>query len=234
MTLAAFAGAAPGAGTPVLVELFTSEGCSSCPPADQLLMELDRAPRVGGAEVIALGEHVDYWNRLGWADPFSAAEFTRRQGDYARRFSQSGVYTPQMVVDGGAELVGSDRAGALRAIAAAAARPKAAVTVVRSGDARGVAVRIEGLTEPAEVFLAVTESGLGSRVLRGENAGRSLAHTAVVRSLTPLGVAGAAPFAATAQVALGAGWKPENLKAVVFAQGTRDGRVLGAAQTALR
>ncbi len=98
-----------GKEAPVMVELFTSEGCSSCPPADDLLMEIHKAHPIANAEVFVLSEHVDYWNRLGWVDPFSSAQFSDRQKGYAARFGQSGIYTPQMVVDGREELVGSDR-----------------------------------------------------------------------------------------------------------------------------
>src|SRR5215469_11023548 len=93
--------------TPVVVELFTSEGCSSCPPADEFLLRLEERQFVDGAEVIAIEEHVDYWNHDGWTDPFSSSEWTLRQRDYASAFKLGGVYTPQMVIDGREQLVGS-------------------------------------------------------------------------------------------------------------------------------
>jgi len=208
--------------TPVLVELFTSEGCSSCPPADDLLAEIDRAHLIGNAEVIVLSEHVDYWNRLGWFDPFSNGQFTDRQERYAARFSQCGIYTPQMVVDGREALVGSDRVHAMRAIAEAARHPKAIVTLalathsqVKAGNLVDLTVRVEGFPAhgSGEVFLAVTESQLHSQVLAGENSGRRLNHTAVVRRFMALGSVepGEHPFMASPEVLFEPGWKRENM-----------------------
>src|SRR5215472_16175220 len=163
--------------TPVLVELFTSEGCSSCPPADKLLQALEAGQPVAGAHIIVLSEHVDYWDRLGWRDPFSSAQFTERQQDYSRLFRDSGPYTPEMVVDGGAGFTGNDRAEALRTIGHAARAAKAAVRV--SGDTGKLSIDVEGVKHGADVMLAITERNLISEVARGENAGRRLTHTAV-------------------------------------------------------
>lgn len=235
---------APEPPRPVLVELFTSEGCSSCPPADLLLMDLDRAQKDHGVEVVVLGEHVDYWDRGGWRDPFSSAQFTDRQSAYAARFKASSMYTPEMVVDGRVGFVGSDRGQALRAIAEAARQPKAKVTLALEPGHPGGAVRLSilveepariGNVEPAEVYLAVTENGLQSRVLGGENAGRRLDHTAVVRRLIALGhtEAGTGGFTARPEVALDPGWNREHLRAVVFLQRAGCGPVLGSAGLSL-
>ena len=179
---------------PVIVELFTSEGCSSCPPADALLAKLDQQQRLGNAEIIALEEHVDYWDQLGWRDPFSSAQWTQRQQDYAASFKNDGVYTPQMVVDGRAEFVGSSQSQARSAIAEAGIQPKADV-VISTKEAAPSQVQIKIVVKmipapaprEAQIWLAVTESGLHSNVLHGENAGKDLHHAAVVRSLRKVG-----------------------------------------------
>jgi len=231
--------------TPVLVELFTSEGCSSCPPADALLARLVSSPAGAGAEIIALKQHVDYWNRLGWIDRFSSPAFSQRQAEYAQVFGRGSVYTPQMVVDGQEEFVGSDEAKARPAIVRASRVPKARVqlklirqTSVAAGEVR-LRVHIVDLPEgtpgdTAEVFLAITQDNLSSQVSRGENAGRKLAHTAVVRDLRR--VARFDPlreFTAEFQVPVSSDWKFEDLRAVVFVQEQHSRHVLGAAQVRL-
>ena len=233
--------AAAGPGMPVLVELFTSEGCSSCPPADALLMRLDKDQPVPGAEVIALSEHVDYWNRLGWSDPYSLSDFSERQSQYSNVFNIDDVYTPQMIVDGRVQFVGSNDAEARRAIADAARNAKTGVTMsLASENAQGLtvtlAIRVESLSTllkgaDADVMLAITESGLRSNVTRGENAGRVLNHVAVVRRLSTIGTIHSQKdlaFTAEPVVQIGKTWKRENLKAVAFVQERASRRVLGA------
>lgn len=229
--------AAPAAGrTPVIVELFTSEGCSSCPPADALLSRLTKTQTVAGADVIALGEHVDYWDHGGWADPFSSRRFSARQSDYAAAFRKDTVYTPQMIVDGQAQFVGSDEDTARAAIARAARQPKAHVLVTRVGET--LAVRVDHLPPsasggPDEVVLAVTEGGLSLSVGGGENAGRRLGHSAVVRQFMPLGTVSGGAFSASQTVTLSPGWRRGNLSAVVFVQERASRRIVGAAEVAL-
>lgn len=220
------AGFAPApAATPVLVELFTSEGCSSCPPADRLLARLAAEQPVPGALVVPLSLHVDYWNRLGWEDPFSSPRYTERQGAYSAHFGGAGrVYTPQMVVDGRAELVGSDERAARRAIESAAREPRAFVRVVPDG-AGAARVTVAGAAAEADVFLAIVEDGLASDVTRGENAGRKLAHAAVARDLRLLGRTDAAGrYDSTVPIAAGSGTR----RLLAFAQERGLGRVLGA------
>jgi hypothetical protein len=223
---------AAGAGpVPVLVELFTSEGCSSCPPADELLIDLAASQPIPGATVIGLSEHVDYWNRLGWVDPFSHAIFTERQNAYAQAARTNSIYTPQAVVDGHLALVGSDRASLTAAIRRAAGRPKAAVAIgVSSGgdDNRRVSIAIaaDEAVGDANVYLALTENDLVTAVRRGENAGRHLRHVAVTRRLTEIGrTAKDGSFERTMDVVLHGDWSPAALHVVVFAQRSA-GRVL--------
>lgn len=208
------------------MELFTSEGCSSCPPADRLLMRLAEEQPVEGALVVPVSLHVDYWNRLGWSDPYSSAGYTARQEEYARRFGVRGVYTPQMVVNGRAELVGSDDVAARRAIAEAA-RGAGAVVRVTAGEAPGtlrVGVAGARTAAPADVLLVVIENGLASTVTRGENAGKRLAHAAVARELRVLGnVDASGRFTATAPVGRAGG----ALRAFAFVQERDSRRVLG-------
>src|SRR5205809_2403782 len=217
--------------SPVLVELFTSEGCSSCPPADELLTRLEQSQPVPGVEVIALSEHADYWNRLGWNDPYSSAEFSSRQNDYARIFNTDDVYTPQMVVDGHAQFVGSNSGKAHEAIEDSARDSKANVTVAVASENKNdasltLAVRVEGLPEiskgdSAEVLLAIAESGLRSNVSRGENAGRCLSHSAVVRTFSRVGSIDSQKdgvFSAQPVVRIEKAWNRDNLKAVIFVQ----------------
>ena len=229
-----------GTRTPVVVELFTSEGCSSCPPADANLAKLEEKQPVGSAEIIALEEHVDYWNNLGWADPFSGSEWTARQEAYADTFRSGSVYTPQMVVDGTAEFVGSREREARQTIDQAARQAKANVSISSNSDETEGSgkfnVQVGRLAataagDTAEVWLAVTETQLHSKVTRGENAGEDLHHAAVVRALHRLGSASLSKdvsFASETSVPASSSWKRENLRVVVFVQEKNSRRILGA------
>jgi hypothetical protein len=234
---------APGsARTPVIVELFTSEGCSSCPPADTLLATLALQQPIDNVEVIALEEHVDYWDEQGWVDPFSSHGWTARQYVYADVLKNGNPYTPQMVVDGRAELVGNQSRKARQAISESAKTEKAQVTLVprNSGNsgADSLSVKIgklpgEKQQDKAEVWLAITETGLHSTVKRGENAGEDLHHAAIVRTIRKIGEAKGGEeisFYGDASIPSQKEWKQENLKAVVFVQEKKSRRILGAAE----
>ena len=228
--------------TPVVVELFTSEGCSSCPPADALLAGLALQQPIDTVEVIALEEHVDYWNELGWVDPFSSHDWTTRQYVYSGVLGNGNPYTPQMVVDGKAEFVGNQARKARQAILNAAGEQKTQVTLVHENPNKAgtetLSVKIGKLAgvaqrDTAEVWIAITETGLHSAVKRGENAGEDLHHAAVVRSIRKIGEAkygDEIAFTGEVKVPLQKEWKPENLKAVVFVQEKKGRRILGAAE----
>ena len=180
---------------PVLVELFTSEGCSSCPSADALLEELDRTQPAPGAHAVVLSEHVDYWNQLGWKDPYSSAAFSSRQSEYAAKFHLFSPYTPQMVIDGNVEVLGSDGAAVRKAVTRAAGARRLTIRILETRrDGADVAVRLHADPISADarlghtdVWVALAAERETSHVLRGENSGRTLAHVAVVIQLRKIG-----------------------------------------------
>ena len=203
--------------SPVLVELFTSEGCSSCPPADLLLEKLD-------PQAIVLSEHVDYWNQQGWKDPFSSALFTARQQAYTRILNVEGPYTPEMIVDGETQFNGSDGRLAIEAITKATGRKKAEVRISRTE--AGLRVEIEATPESSDIFLALADDSGASQVSAGENNGRHLHHVAILRSIRKIG-----------SVKHGAGFTKElelprtaaAQRVIVFLQQSGPGRVSGVA-----
>jgi hypothetical protein len=222
--------------TPVLVELFTSEGCSSCPPADRLLQALDKQP-VSGAQLIVLSEHVDYWNHIGWKDPYSSAFFSDRQSAYSGHFGLSSVYTPQMVVDGATEFVGSDSHRANQACQKARSEQKVPVRISAiSLDGNTVQAHVEADPLPesfsarkADVVAIVALNHAESQVSAGENSGRRLTHVAVVQSLTRIGsVERGKNFAQDVRLQLQPGSNPSNLRLIAFVQESGPGKVLGA------
>lgn len=233
-----FALAPPSSGlparTPVLVELFTSEGCSSCPPADALLARLLREQPIPDAEVIPLSFHVDYWDHQGWKDPFSSKAFTARQQRYSRIFGEASVYTPQMIVNGREQFVGSDESAARRSVAGAAARPPLPLKLSARGQEGGLRLSIDlpaapAGAEPIDVVVALTEDDVQSIVRRGENGGRTLTHVAVVRSLQTLGTLEEEAFVANGQLTIGRGWQTMRMRAVAWLQGRKTQQVYGVA-----
>jgi hypothetical protein len=218
----------------ILVELFTSEGCSSCPPADELLRQISGRKIADGQLVIGLSEHVSYWNGLGWKDPYSSEQYTNRQNGYGAHFGLDSVYTPQMVVNGREQFIGSDR-GALQAALTAETGRKGIGLHIISAQVTGKDVAFsysaEGLpvNSSLQLMAAIADDTDRSNVLRGENSGRALTHVSVARVLAPLGALHATeghtvslplPPSFTGNTGVG-----HHL--VLFAQQTGDGAVLG-------
>jgi hypothetical protein len=220
----------------VLLELFTSQGCSSCPPADRLLSRLGHEPSLAG-RVLPLAFHVDYWNRLGWKDPFSSPAWSARQRDYAARIPGESVYTPQLVIDGRVACVGSDERTARRLIRAAIAQPARAILEPRRAKltATGIDLDIQVDFDPAGtagrpvLFAVVYSNDRSTRVTAGENANRTLHNDYVVRRLTRLATI---PGAGSHDVSGHIDWPPgvtrESLGAAVFLQHPSSGHVFAA------
>ena len=178
----AAAGPAEAAG-PVVVELFTSQGCSSCPPADAYLRELADRP-----DVLALAFHVDYWNYIGWTDPFATRWATQRQRNYGKSLGQRYVYTPEMVVAGAAHEIGSERAAVERLITAHRADPGPNVTLSRREDGSvALSVAASATAAPATLWLVRFDREHETKVARGENGGRTLRNVRVVRAIDEIG-----------------------------------------------
>jgi len=214
--------------SPVVVELFTSEGCSSCPPADAILVKLSQ--QNGGGDLILLGEHVDYWNYIGWTDRFSSQQFSQRQGEYGQALHSS-TYTPQMVIDGQVQFVGNDASEVQQKIAAAGKDPKPAQVALRWEGANRLHVSVQS-PQQSNVLLAVTEDGLTTSVGAGENGGRTLHHAAVVRQLREIGSDKSGAFETAVEVSPQREWNVAKLKVAVLVQDASSMRVLGAASLA--
>jgi len=214
---------------PVVVELFTSEGCSSCPPADALLLKLSQMDTPGLPEVIVLGEHVDYWNSPRWTDRFSSPQFSQRQQGYAQHFGLASPYTPQMVIDGQKQLLGSNPSEVGQDIDAAAKLEKPAKISVTKLAPDSYEVSVQAPNTKGRVLLAITEDGLSSEVKGGENGGRTLRHAGVVRELRSLGVLKNGAYQGQVQLGMKHDWNPANIKAAVFVQQGDFGPILGAA-----
>lgn len=236
----------PRAGSPVVLELFTSQGCSTCPPADHLLSQLGLDEKTR-AKVLPLAFHVDYWNRIGWADPFSAREWSARQEAYNRVFGLDGVYTPQLVVNGRAQLNGSDEMRARSEITVDLERPHAASISLTTRNGRGarpvLTVNVTAevgesvRTGKLQLLVALFENGLVTPVERGENGGRTLRNDFIVRRLEKafsLEAKVGARAQRTLNLALHPEWKLENLGVAAFLQDPRSMRIYGAAVQSVR
>ena len=211
--------ARPTTEAPLLIELFTSQGCSSCPPADQLLAKLARAGELDGRPIAALAYHVDYWNDLGWADPYATSAWTDRQRAYARGDNRMGVYTPELVIGGEVGVVGSQSSRVADAIAAAA--KQRAITATATWSVMNVVIDTTA-PDDADVWVAIWEDAPRTKVTRGENAGETLIAERVVRKLERVATKG---HTGAVTVPLSTAWTATG--AIVFAQRT-DRRIVGA------
>jgi hypothetical protein len=222
--------AAPGSATPIVVELFTSEGCSSCPPADALLRTMDAKQPVPGAQLIVLEEHVDYWDDQGWRDPFSSRALTVRQAEYAERLNVREPYTPQMIIDGIFQFLGNDQL-AIDALKKARSLPMVGVRlssiVISNGSVRGQ-IEIDPVPAKADVLIALALDHAESQVLRGENGGHHLQHVAITEDLVR---AGKVPKgqAFSGQFSLPVKFAPQPFRVIAIVQEPGEGKIIGAA-----
>ena len=226
-------------GSAVIVELFTSEGCSDCPPADALLSQIDLKQTRAGQLIVGISEHVTYWNNLGWKDPFSAPEFTVRQDVYASRMSPEGPYTPQMVVNGREQFVGSDVGALQSALGDEARRPHldlSILTMTPSSSGLDVTFSIAGeMSSPLDIMAVLTDDADQSHVLRGENGGRLLQHVSVARSLVRVATV-TGDGEESVHISFPGGLKPGDGSGhhlILFAQEKHQGAIEGAATTGL-
>jgi hypothetical protein len=217
----------------VLVELFTSEGCSSCPPADALLRQVNGTQTSEGQLIVGISEHVTYWNSLGWSDPFSSSAYTDRQDAYSQRFHLDGVYTPQMVINGAEQIVGSDRAALLQAVLKEDAQQSRMALRILSIEAgrNGWNVHFSASGElPAngvDLIAVLADDSDRSSVLHGENSGRMLAHVALARSISRIAKVQTAGEG-TAQIPMPSSFQAsQGHHLILFAQTPGNGRVLG-------
>ncbi|MDB5022315.1 MAG: hypothetical protein JWP78_70 [Mucilaginibacter sp.] len=213
-----------------VIELFTSEGCSSCPPADALVARIQKES--SNKPVYILAFHVDYWNRLGWKDVFSSSEYSARQNQYARWLKLSSVYTPQLVVNGLTEFVGSEEGNLRDAIRTSLQKPaKAELTLsgikVESDRARAH-YHIEGATTNAVLLVALIEKNATTKVRRGENGGRTLSHVQIVNQLKSLPLKN--DNEDTGNIALPHGFDPQKYELIGLVQNTASGEIIGAAK----
>ena len=225
-------------GVPVLIELFTSEGCSSCPPADEWLEKMDSSQPIPGAEAIVLSEHVDYWNHDGWKDPYSSSELTERQSTYAREFGLNSPYTPQAIVDGGSELHLDDAQQIQKILQKSATAEMIPIDVGRvsvDGDSSlqlRAHINIDGQSAKhgGDVFAVIALDHAESQVLRGENGGKRLSHVAVVQQMMKVGkLKAGSSLPLDFQTKLRSGTDRRNLRLIILLQESGQGKIVGAA-----
>jgi len=216
---------------PILLELFTSQGCIRCPPANKNLAYFEKEQPFADVEIITLALHVDYWDNPKWKDEFSSRIFTRRQEIYSMQFKLDGTFTPQMIVDGETHFVGSNLEEAKKAIAKAAKKEKPQVEINLSGDKLKISIPNLPKHEVSTLFLAITESNLKSNA-SGVSTGKLLEHGSIVRELRSLGWIQPQEQKVDIEtfLQLQPDWKKENLKLVVFVQENYSRKILAVSQ----
>lgn len=216
--------------TPVLVELFTSQGCPNCPEADRVLAQLENTQPIAGAEIITLAWHVNLWDSFNWKDEFSSPVFTQRQVIYSRVLFISEIYTPQMFVDGTIHFVGSRQDKATKAIAQAIKTAKPEINLSVSGEKLLINIPNLPKHQSATVYLALTESNLVRKIGRGNNEGKTLEHPSVARGLHAIGSIDAqtSQFKAETFFQMQPEWKRENVKIIVFVQENATRKIIAA------
>jgi hypothetical protein len=237
LPFAVFAQQSSASNPAVVAELFTSEGCSSCPPADALLAELDRRKTLAGVPVIALSEHVDYWNHDGWHDPFSSELWTERQNGYNARFRLDSVYTPQMVIDGTQQVNGSNGGQVAHAIETAAAQPgKLQIEITDAAwnnDVLRATISVSDQSpqtaKGTTLYAVLADDEDTSSVSRGENSGHTLKHVSVVRVMQKVSSLHG-PYSGPVEIKLPHGVTRSKMRLIVFAQKGQNGQIFGAAQ----
>ncbi len=216
-----------------VIELFTSQGCSSCPAADRLLAKTLKEANGKGPEVLALSFHIDYWNHLGWADPFSDKAYTKRQYVYAKQFNSRSVYTPQMVVNGTTQFVGSNEAALKNALTQATRQaPPASFEALsvqpESGKVLKVKYKLTGDFENARINFALVSKHETTAIKRGENGGRTLSSDNVVRQFITV------PAKAAGEVLFNdRDGRPDDLAVIAYVQKSDDLRIVGAAKVGI-
>lgn len=223
---------------PVFLELFTSEGCSSCPPADAFIERMDNTQPVPGAHLIVLSEHVDYWDHLGWKDPYSSHAFTERQADYVRILHLDTAYTPQIILNG-SSVLGGDAQQVERMLTQAASSARVPVTITSTTIESGspptlrthIGVVATSLSHSADLLLALALDHAESEVLRGENGGKHLKYVAVAEEIKKVGkIERGKDFSQDVELKLNPGFEANNIRVVAFVQESGRGKILGAAE----
>ena len=216
-----------------VVELFTSEGCSSCPPADELVEKIQKESN--NLPVYILAFHVDYWNRLGWKDVFSSAAYSKRQSQYAQWMNLQSVYTPQIVVNGKKEFIGSEEGTLRNAIKSGLQKASSAALTLSDvkfdADKVNLHYNIEGATNNTSLLLALIQKSATTNVKGGENGGRTLGHVQIVRNLQTVALGG--KDSGTAQIAIPSALNNQDLEVISFLQNNNNGQILAAAKTGL-